>query len=282
MAGAGFNVATTGDGRGLAALREAVERVTAAQIGGESRTGAGDGGQMPGAAGGRGVRLGWPAIDAALGGLMPGVVHEWIGAGWNGPEGAGAPRRGAWSAPLGVLVHVARRAWRGCGRRGIVVWVGRACWPTGWALEAGDKGGVLDSSVMVDAGCVGERVWAVDVALRSAGVSVVVADGSGLGMAESRRWQLAAGSGGCVVLAARPPWEVRALSAARTRWLVEPAAPSDGERSPCWSVELLRCKGVQPVPEGARRMVVRRDDATGDVGVVQPVGDRLLAATGAA
>ncbi|MEM1166906.1 MAG: hypothetical protein AAGI30_11525 [Planctomycetota bacterium] len=112
-----------------------------------------------------------------------------------------------------------------------------------------------------------ERVWAMDVALRSAGTCVVIGDATGVTMAESRRLQLAAAAGRTPCWVVRPPWERRMLSAARTRWLVTPATAMDeAAHAQAWTVELLRCKGVQPTLEGARRWRVHRDHATGTMG----------------
>jgi hypothetical protein len=127
-------------------------------------------------------------------------------------------------------------------------------------------GRLLEASVFVDAGSAGERAWVMEQAARCVGVGVVVGDGSGLRMCETRRLQLAAR--GAPVLLARPPWEIGELSAARTRWRVEPCVvewSGDGCRQG-WAVELLRCKGVRPEEMGgARRWVVRRDHGTGRV-----------------
>lgn len=95
-----------------------------------------------------------------------------------------------------------------------------------------------------------ERLWAIDTALRCPGVTVVVADGSGLPMAATRRLQLAAASTGALVLLARPPEEVREISAATTRWIVtREAAPEENAapEGPCWRLALIRAKGTQKV-----------------------------------
>jgi hypothetical protein len=222
-------------------------------------------------------------------------VHEWIagGAAWgggqnSGDQSAGGPdpgRGGAWLPPLGVLIWVARAlaganasASRG---RGCVLWVGRRVWPMPAALvrlpgRGGEDRSLLDRSVMVDADGPAERLWAIDTALRSAAAGVIVADGSGLDMASTRRLQLSAeSSGSCagaVCLLARPLRERRALSAAATRWLVEPD-PIKNDDGPGWAVELLRRKGLRP--EGhAHRWRVRSCHATGDVRVVPIAADR--------
>jgi protein ImuA len=92
-----------------------------------------------------------------------------------------------------------------------------------------------------------DRLWAIDLALRSPAVSVVVADGGGFDMAATRRIQLVAKNHAVQAFLVRPPWEQAQLSAAHTRWLVQNATA--GERkmengNPMWTIELLRCKGV--------------------------------------
>ncbi|MEO0483160.1 MAG: hypothetical protein AAF138_06010 [Planctomycetota bacterium] len=109
-----------------------------------------------------------------------------------------------------------------------------------------------------------ERVWAIEVALRCVGVGLVIGDGRGLTMAESRRLQLAASAFGGAALLVRSESELKSLSAARTRWRVSPRVEADHAQA--WTVELLRCKGLRPTIEGARRWVVRRDHATGEIG----------------
>ena len=129
-----------------------------------------------------------------------------------------------------------------------MVWIGRRCWPH-WTAEADALGG----TILLDPPDEASRVWAVDLALRCPAIGAVVADASGFTMPVTRRLQLAAGQGGALGLLARPPWERKELSAAATRWRVEPViSDQDGPR---WAVELLRCKGMQPTSH-ARRWVV--------------------------
>ncbi|MCA9293162.1 MAG: hypothetical protein KDA20_05050 [Phycisphaerales bacterium] len=215
---------------------------------------------------------------------LRGGIHEWFGQERFGdPLGPNAARARHWWPPIGVLTHVARRAvelWP--DRR--IVWIGGRCRPYLGALVGGlgVPGQVkrdlrlLHRSIVVEPSDQAERIWAIDLALRCAGVSVVIAEGSAMTMAMSRRLQLSAQDGGTIGLVARPPWERRTLSAARTRWCVSPAPSSNVE--PRWIVELLCCKGVQPTSEGARQCVVQRDHETGDVRVDAHVADRPAAA----
>lgn len=172
--------------------------------------------------------------------------------------------------PIAILIGTAWRALRAQPHRR-VFWIGRQCWPYPHALVLRGSGEpdslLLDASVFVDARCTSERVWAIDVASRSEGAGLVVADGRGISMAESRRLQLAAEAACTSVQLIRPDAERAELSAARTRWRV--AAQPDTDRGQAWSVELLRTKGGTEAwfaSRGARRWVVKRDHATGTIG----------------
>jgi hypothetical protein len=222
---------------------------------------------------------GWGEVDAALGGLGTGMVHEWIGAGW---DGLGDGVRGGWRAPLGVVMHLARRS-LAAGSRGLVVWIGEACfgYPLAMLREGGADRALVERSVLVSARTAEERAWAIDVSLRCAGVGMVIGDASGTRMVESRRFQLAAASGGGMGLLVRPPWEAGELSAAWSRWRVWPGVAGEVEGGrPGWTLELLRCKGTRPAAEGVRRWAVRVEDETGDVRLVSDAADRCAGAAG--
>ncbi|MEQ9095176.1 MAG: hypothetical protein RIE32_02815 [Phycisphaerales bacterium] len=167
---------------------------------------------------------------------------------------------------------------------GLIVWIGRRCWPYPPALvspgvgTAGDAG-LLERSVYVDPPTREDRLWAMDVALRSPAAAVVVADARGLSMAGSRRLQLAAEAGGAVGLLARRPDERGEISAAATRWLVSPGPPEGADPArPTWTLRLLRRKGLRPMTEDARDWTVRLDDATRLVSVDADAADRPAAA----
>ncbi|MDO8632729.1 MAG: hypothetical protein Q7R41_19785 [Phycisphaerales bacterium] len=208
---------------------------------------------------------GWAEIDAALGGgLTMAGLHEWFGVAPSKHFVAcqgGETRRSAWTPPLAPLVHLVRQAMSCASFLHRAVWIGRRCFPYGGVLmgPSGDRR-LLDRSLFVAADGPADRLWAADLALRSPTVGLVIADGSGFDMAATRRIQLVAKAHRTPALLARPPWETRELSAAQTRWLVRWAerdqggsVPSPGqvyeESSSCnprWSLELLRCKGMQP------------------------------------
>lgn len=207
---------------------------------------------------------GWAEIDAALGGgLTMAALHEWFGVAPSTDFVAceeDETRRKAWMPPLVPLVHLVRQAMSGASFGHRAVWIGRRCFPYGSILigAEGDRR-LLERSIFVAAGKPADRLWAVDLALRSPEVGLVIADGSGFDMAATRRIQLVAKAHRRLALLVRPPWEARELSAAQTRWLVRWAerdqggsVPGPGQVdtetssfNPRWSVELLRCKGGQ-------------------------------------
>lgn len=166
--------------------------------------------------------------------------------------------------------------------QGLVIWIGRRCWPYPPGL-VGPSGstGLLERSVYIDPPTREDRLWAMDVALRSPAAAVVVADAGGLSMAGSRRLQLAAEAGGAIGLLARPPDERGEISAAATRWLVAPGPPDGADPArPTWTLELLRRKGLRPMAEDARRWTVRLDDGTRLVSVDTDAADRPAASAG--
>jgi protein ImuA len=170
---------------------------------------------------------------------------------------------------------------------------------------------LLEASLFVDPPDDAACVWAIDLALRAGGgeghggngggggdggVALVIADGSRLDMSASRRLQLAAEAGaraaeargtphvGGIGLILRPPWERKQLSAAATRWMVHPSTPAADVpvNQPRWNVELLRCKGMQPPPDGRREWTLELDRAGRVVCVFPPLVDRPAAPARAA
>ncbi len=207
--------------------------------------------------------------------VTPGL-HEWFGL-------ADTPRAPRWIPPLGILLYLARRSLEspdreGRGGRGDrggagVVWIGRRCWPFFQGLPPDHRGVLLQRSIFIDPPDDMSRLWAIDLAARCPAAAAVVADGSRLDMAATRRLQLAAESGSALVLCARPPEEMNHLSAAMTRWLVC-CAPS-ADKTPRWNVELVRCKGMQP----GSQWTVEWKSAQGGVVVHAVLADRPDPAT---
>ncbi len=207
--------------------------------------------------------------------LGPGV-HEWFGLDLLG---MGRTHDADWIPPLSLLAIIAARLLVR-GREGRAVFVGERCRPSPAALTAPGLAPLLHRSLLVSVGAdpsVDRRAWAMDVALRSPAACVVVGDGRGLSMADTRRLQLAAAR--VPLLLARPVRELRELSAARTRWLVapSPSSTSTHDLSTRWSVELLRSKGVRPAEASARPLGADLDHDSGTLSVFPAPVDRRAA-----
>lgn len=183
----------------------------------------------------RGVAAQQSVVDSPIDRPEPriGAVHE-VFAGTS-----------TWPA-AGLVMHWTQRQ-LGNGPAGLLaVWIGRRTWPYPrvlWRCE------ILQRSVFVDVRDVRSRLWAAELALRSPAVGVVVADASGFPMTATRRLQLAARESRALILLSRPGGEEHHLSAAGVRWRVGPVRSPDAR--PRWKVELLRCKGVRPMPLGS-------------------------------
>lgn len=206
------------------------------------------------------VRTGWHGIDQLLGGLSRHGVHEWISM----PPGDATPTDPRQTAPevfppLTILTHLAWSAIgavppasqeqtnhaldpadSSCAEAGAVFWIGRRCWPSARALlrqspgKAATENHLLrQRSIFVDPPSMSDRLWAIDLCLRSPAVSAVIADGTGFDMAATRRLQLAAASADALALLTRPPRELKSLSAAMTRWRVQPVVSPPGFAEAC-------------------------------------------------
>lgn len=227
------------------------------------------------------IPTGWDGIDEALGGGLSSGLHEWF----SGEEKV-------WAPPLCILVHLAWRATECARAARWVVWVGRTCHPYARVLVRGtrDRGPgtrevsvaqanrrLLNHSLFVAPRDGAARLWAIDLALRSEAVGLVIADGSGFDKAATQRLQLLARSMEKWVLAARPGRERSLLSAAQTRWVIRAVEqvnrrPGEGRATsilPRWSVELLRCKGLRPV--GDLKWLLEWNRAEGAVHLSAPL-----------
>jgi len=202
------------------------------------------------------------------------VLHEWLCC--------DEQRGRAWTPPILIFAHLAQCA-LASQPEALVIWIGHRIWPSPAALvcAAHASHALLDRSLLVDptpeekaSGDGGERLWAIDLCLRSAAAAVVIADVSGMQLAHSRRLQLAAEAGAALALLARPNHEHAVLSAASMRWRIE-RARSPTVR-PRWRVELVRCKGAKRAngKDANATLTVEHDRATGSLCVPADLADR--------
>lgn len=118
-----------------------------------------------------------------------------------------------------------------------IVWIGKRCWPTPFALPAD----ALRSCLFIDPPTEKLTLWAIETALRSHAVKLVIADCPTHTLTTSRRLLLAAEAHNTTAILLRSPKEISASSSATTKWQLSPA-PSDHSH-PLWELALTRCKG---------------------------------------
>lgn len=264
------------------------------------------------------IATGLSEIDHVLGGGLHAGLHEWYGrkfeirnSQFEEKRHEGTPARRGLAlgqrheqvignlqsdrqstivnrqfVPLCLFVHLAWRALEANPSRWII-WVGKKCFPYPAVLvrDSGRDLRLLKRSLFVRSETPADRVWVADLAVRSGLAGAVMADGSSLDMAATRRLQLSARSRGVFVFLARPPQDLDKLSAASTRWMVGTASSKFEIRnsrkeflepsflpSPQWTLELLCCKGMQP-STSQPAWLVEWNRAANVIGVHTPLCD---------
>lgn len=187
------------------------------------------------------------AAAAAHDGMLPGThgllrprtVHDvYLQASADLPDGQPSTQGClANLAPLLFCAHLAACAHAEHQTR-MIVWIGTRIWPSAsallhppWRHAPAGPASLLAASMFVDARDVSARLWAADLALRSAACCLVIVDGAGFDLTATRRLQLAARTGDAERGAASMGVLVRAsgdraeLSAASCRWTIAPVVP---------------------------------------------------------
>lgn len=224
------------DPASLAALR--------AQIGAIERLGGLDDGEGAGP-----VSLGAAALDAALpwGGLPRDCLHEIVGGETAVGFAAALAARLAGGTHLAGEAHLAGgEAVLWCLRPRAVFDAGHLHGP-GLAQFGLDPGRLIIAQARSDQ----DLLWAMEEGLRSGRPAVVLGEVGEVGLAATRRLQLAAEMGGVTALLLRRRAARRNSSVAVTRWRVThvPSGDAfpDGAISPgCWRLDLVRCRGGAP------------------------------------
>ena len=190
------------------------------------------------------VSLGAAAVDAALpwGGLPRDCLHEIVG----GETAVGFAA--ALAARLAGEAHLT-------GRGEAVLWClrPRAVFDAGHLHGPGLAQFGLDPGrlIIAQARSNQDLLWAMEEGLRSGRPAVVLGEVGEVGLAATRRLQLAAEMGGVTALLLRRRAARRNSSVAVTRWRVThvPSGDAfpDGAISPgCWRLDLVRCRGGAP------------------------------------
>ena len=218
--------------------------------------------------------FGIAAIDQLLpgGGLARGALHEIYGVGGDEEDGALAA-----AFVAGILGRLTTQ--KSSAGDGTVLWcLSRPdLYGPGLAAHGHDPARL----VLVRAPRDTEILWALEEGLRAPGIAAVVGEVGTLAAVASRRLQLAAERSGITAFLLRR-WrdggqaarERNLPNAAVTRWRIAelPSLPTLGEPGvghPRWRIELLRCRGGEPVC-----WEVEEADATGHVSLASALADR--------
>lgn len=176
-----------------------------------------------------------PPVDAALagGGLPLGCLHEILGTADDGAATGFAAL---------LLARLAARAGRP------VLWLTRQADVHAPGLAG--YGLTPDRLVLARGRRPADLLWALEEAARSAAVAAVVGEVEAADLTASRRLQLAAEAGGVTAFLLRRQG-AEMTSSAVTRWRVaalgsHPVAGEPGIGTPCWQLDLLRCRGGRP------------------------------------
>ena len=119
----------------------------------------------------------------------------------------------------------------------LILWIGRRCWPTPFSIPPGH----LNSCLFIDAPTEKLSMWAIETALRSPAVKLVVAEAPRLSLTTTRRFALSAKAHNTTAILLRRYSDTLPPSAATTSWTIAPT-PSQHD-SPAWNLSLKRLKG---------------------------------------
>lgn len=187
-----------------------------------------------------------PEIDSALphGGLSCGSIHEIY---LNDPDSFITHARAlpALLAYNTVRSHCRSRArlWERSNVESfpfLIVWIGRGCWPTPFSIAPHH----LPSHLFIDPPTEKLTLWAIETALRSPVVKLVIADTPRISLVTTRRFALTAKHSHTTAILLRKPSDRSAPSAAATRWMLTPM--HSHEEQPTWELSLKQVKGGSP------------------------------------
>ncbi len=118
-----------------------------------------------------------------------------------------------------------------------IAWIGRRSWPTPFAIPQH----LLSSCLFIDPPDQKLTLWAIETALRSPLIKLVIAECPRVPLITTRRLSLCAKTTGSTGILLRAPKDLRMPSSSATKWSVTPL-PSP-HANPVWTLALERNKG---------------------------------------
>jgi hypothetical protein len=184
-----------------------------------------------------------PEIDGALstGGLSSGATHEFY---YKDPSRSvhttvAIPTLLARNA-LDAYYTSSASAWDRTTRGAppfFIAWIGRRSWPTPFSLPQH----LLSSCLFIDPPNDKLTLWAIETALRSPLIKLVIADCPRIPLMTSRRFSLRAHANGTTAFLLRSLRDLSMPSSSATKWSLSPLPSSD--LHPLWNLTLERSKG---------------------------------------
>jgi hypothetical protein len=118
-----------------------------------------------------------------------------------------------------------------------IAWIGRRSWPTPFSLPQR----LLSSCLFIDPPNEKLTLWAIETALRSPLIKLVIADAPRLPLKTTRRLSLRAHANGTTAILLRSLKDLSMPSSSTTKWVLSPLPSSN--LHPTWSLTLERSKG---------------------------------------
>ena len=189
------------------------------------------------------LRFNVPEIDGALstGGLSSGALHEFY---YKDPSRSvhttvAIPTLLARNA-IDAYYTSSESAWHRKASGAppfFIAWIGRRSWPTPFSLPQH----LLSSCLFIDPPNDKLTLWAIETALRSPLIKLVIADCPRISLLTSRRFSLRAHANGTTALLLRSLRDLSMPSSSATKWSLSPLPSS--HLHPLWNLTLERSKG---------------------------------------
>lgn len=122
----------------------------------------------------------------------------------------------------------------------LIVWIGKRSWPTPFSLPFR----FLNSCIFIDPPTDTLTLWAIETALRSPAVKLVISDCPRISLTTTKRLDNAAKAHNSTALLLRQYKDIDLPSSTSTKWLVSPTPSS--HPFPLWNLSLEKIKGGAP------------------------------------
>jgi len=199
-----------------------------------------------------------PAIDSSLPckGLQRAALHEFF---YNDPlepyaVASTIPALLAYNSHASLLSCAHHSAWRQQRQSSHtrstlprILWIGKRSWPSPPALAAlsslhnSHSHSLFEHSIFIDPQSDASTLWAIDLALRSCAIDLVVAACPPISRTTTQRLSLAAQKYGTTALLLRTYNSYATPSCAASRWVVTPTPTT--YNAPSWKLSLAKLRG---------------------------------------